>query len=264
MNIVITEMRLLAAFIFESGERVMLRQGERFDQLFRERMEIIQSKDAFAFSVDALLMANFMRLTKRDKRIMDLCSGNGIIPLLLSHRTGSLIEGMEIQGRLVDMAQRSIGYNGKDHQITMHHLDMLDVKSYFTHSGYDAVCVNPPYFTKDQPMKHKGPHSIARHEVHIDLYGVIQTARYLIKNKGRLTIVHRAERSAEVISELHNQGFRVRRVQYVYNDPGAAVAMFVLIEAIFNSQAYGDVLPPFYIYNSDGAYSEGMLEVYYG
>ncbi|WP_411843014.1 tRNA1(Val) (adenine(37)-N6)-methyltransferase [Salinicoccus sp. HZC-1] len=241
----------------------MLKDGERLDELFRESMQIIQSREVFSFSVDALLLANFTRIVKRDQGIIDLCSGNGVIPLLLSHRTAKPIEAVELQEQLVNMAERSIGLNEKADQITMHHGDIKQIREMFDHSSFDVITVNPPYFTNNQPLKHLGPHSIARHEVHIDLKGVIGAVRFLVKNKGRLYMVHRAERSMEVISELSNAGFRIRRLQYVYNDRSSGTAMFVLMEAIFHSQAYVDVLPPFYIYDTDGEYSSEMLEVYY-
>ncbi|AKG75163.1 tRNA1(Val) (adenine(37)-N6)-methyltransferase [Salinicoccus halodurans] len=242
----------------------MLKKGERLDELFRESMQIIQSREVFSFSVDALLLANFTRIVKRDQKIIDLCSGNGVIPLLLSHRTKKPIEAVEIQGQLADMAERSIGLNEKTDQITMHTGDIKQIREMFTHSSFDVITVNPPYFTNNQPLKSMGPHSIARHEVHIDLASVVEAARFLVKNKGRLYMVHRAERSMEVINELSNAGFRIRRLQYVYNDKRSETALFVLIEAIFHSQAYADIFPPFYIYETEGEYSRGMLEVYYG
>ncbi|MCC4722740.1 tRNA1(Val) (adenine(37)-N6)-methyltransferase [Salinicoccus sp. RF5] len=242
----------------------MLKDGERVDELFRESMKIIQSKAVFSFSVDALLLANFTRFLKRDRSIIDLCSGNGIIPLLLSHRTALPIEGVELQPELVDMAERSIVMNGKESQVRVSQGDIRNVREMYEHSSFDVITVNPPYFTNNQPLKNKGPHSIARHEIHIDLKGVIGAARFLVKNKGRLYMVHRAERSMEVVNELFNAGFRVRRLQYVYNDMTSGTALFVLIEAIFNSQAYADVLPPLYIYDLQGNYTEEMLAVYYG
>ncbi|MEY8561429.1 tRNA1(Val) (adenine(37)-N6)-methyltransferase [Jeotgalicoccus halotolerans] len=242
----------------------MLKPYERIDELFRENMHIIQSSETFSFSVDALLLANFVKINKRDNRIMDLCSGNGIIPLLLSSRAAKPIDAVEIQSLLADMAERSIDMNGKSDQITMYNADIKSLKTSMKHSSYDVITVNPPYFTSNQPLKDKGPQSIARHELHIDLKGIVEACRYLITNKGRLYMVHRAERSAEVFTELHNQGFRVRRVQYVYNDTNSRTAMFIVVEAIFNSNAYADILPPFYIYKADQVYSDEMLEVYYG
>ncbi len=242
----------------------MLKKNERIDQLFRENMQIIQSSETFSFSVDALLLSDFVKLKKRDKKIMDLCSGNGIIPLLLSHRTNRPIEAIEIQAQLCDMAERSFNINNKENQITIHNLDIKEVRNHFEHSTFDVITVNPPYFTNDQPLKHIDAASAARHEIHIDLNGIVAACRYLICNKGRLYMVHRAERSAEVFTSLHNNGFRVRRTQYVYNDENSSEAMFVVLEAIFNSKAYVDILPPFYIYKLDKTYSEEMLEVYYG
>ena len=90
----------------------MLEPHERIDELFRENMKIIQSREVFSFSVDALLLANFVTLRKSDA-VIDLCSGNGIIPLLLSHRTDALINAIEIQPTLVDMARRSFEMNDK-------------------------------------------------------------------------------------------------------------------------------------------------------
>ncbi|WP_245696720.1 tRNA1(Val) (adenine(37)-N6)-methyltransferase [Lacicoccus qingdaonensis] len=242
----------------------LLKDGERLDELFRESMQIIQSRSVFSFSVDALLLADFTKITKRDKKIMDLCSGNGIIPLLLSHRTSLPIDAVEIQEVLVDMAERSFDLNEKSSMLTIHNIDIKNIKSHFEHSSYDVITVNPPYFTNDQPLKTLGPHSIARHEVMIDLEGIIAAARYLIKNKGRLYMVHRAERSEEVTYQLMQNGFRVKKKQFVYNDPASRTAMFVVLEAAFHSQAYVDILQPFYIYGPDNKYSKAMLEVYYG
>lgn len=242
----------------------MLKPHERIDELYREKMRIIQSSETFSFSIDALLLGNFVKINKRDNRIMDLCSGNGIIPLLLSYRTMQPIDAVEIQDVLVDMAERSIQMNEKMNQITMYNLDIKTLKTSMEHSSYDVITVNPPYFTSNQPLKDKGHQSIARHELHIDLKGIVEACRYLISNKGRLYMVHRAERSAEVFTELHKHGFRVRRAQYVYNDVNSKTAMFIVLEAIFNSNAYADILPPFYIYNADKTYSNEMLEVYYG
>lgn len=242
----------------------LLKEDERLDELYRENMKIIQSRSVFSFSVDALLLANFTKISRQDRTIMDLCSGNGVVPMLLSHRTALPIDAVEIQEQLVDMAKRSFELNDKAGQLAMYNIDIKNIKEHFKHSTYDVITVNPPYFTNDQPLKVLGPHSIARHEVMIDLEGVVKAARYLIKNKGRLYMVHRAERSAEVIFCLMNNGFRIKTQQYVYNGPNSKNAMFVIVEALFHSQAYVDVLPSFYIYEAEDRYSKEMLEVYYG
>ena len=69
----------------------MLMANERYDFLLKEKLEIIQNDDVFSFSTDALLLAHFTKVKKKDV-IMDLCSGNGVIPLLLSHKGNQFIE----------------------------------------------------------------------------------------------------------------------------------------------------------------------------
>ena len=103
----------------------MLKPSERIDELYREQMKIIQSSETFSFSVDALLLGDFVKLRKRDRNIMDLCSGNGIIPLLLSYRTDKKIDAVEIQERLCDMAERSVEMNGKTGQISVYNFCLL-------------------------------------------------------------------------------------------------------------------------------------------
>lgn len=242
----------------------MLKNTERIDELFREKMKIIQSDETFSFSVDALLLANFVTRTKSTKNIIDLCAGNGIVPLLLSHKTNAEIVGVEVQDRLVDMANRSIEMNDKSDQITMVEQDINDIKSEFKHSIADVVTVNPPYFKNNQPVHQNTHHQIARTEVLITLEEIIKASKYLIKNKGKLYMVHRAERIGEVIEYMHKHGFRVSRMQFVYSTKHSKKALFVLVEAIFNSDAFVKVESSFYIYNHDRTYTEEMLEVYYG
>lgn len=241
----------------------MLKENERIDELFREQMKIIQSDETFSFSVDALLLAEFVKPKKRVKEIVDLCSGNGIVPLLLSHKTNAYITGVEIQKRLIDMANRSIKMNKKAEQIEMVELDINNIYEHFKHSIADVITVNPPYFKNNQPIHKNTHHQIARSEILINLEAIIKACRYLIKNKGKIYMVHRAERSGEVIEYMHNYGFRVSRMQFVYSTKNSKYALFVLIEAIFNSDAFVKVEPPFYIYNNDRTYTKEMLQIYY-
>ena len=242
----------------------MLKENERLDELYRENMQIIQSEETFSFSIDALLLANFVHVTKRVKTIADFCTGNGIIPLLLSYKTKKPITGIEVQERLVDMAKRSIALNDKSTQIEIEHLDLNDVKLKYNHSVFDLITVNPPYFKNNQPTHSLTHHEIARSEVLIDLKGIIKAARYLINNKGKFYMVHRSERVHEIISLLHEHNFTVSKLQFVYSKRTNETAHFVLVESIFNSTALVKVLPPLYIYDENGAYTKEVKKIYYG
>lgn len=242
----------------------MLKENERFDQLLKENLSIIQNEDVFSFSTDALLLAHFTQLRAKDK-IMDLCSGNGVIPLLLSHRTATAIEAVEIQEVLVDMAVRTIRYNDLVSQIKMHHMDLKDVGNTFLPSQFDVVTCNPPYFRENQSYQHlKEAHRIARHEVLCTFMDCVRAANHLLKQGGKMVIVQRADRLADVIVDMRMGGIEPKRLISIYSKKSKAQAITVIVEGIKGGKPGLKIQPPFYIYDEDGSYSSQMQEVYYG
>ncbi|CAM5547299.1 hypothetical protein [Bacillus safensis FO-36b] [Bacillus safensis subsp. safensis] len=127
---------------------VSLREDERLDYLLAEDMKIIQSKTVFAFSLDAVLLAKFAYVPIQKGEIIDLCTGNGIVPLLLSTRSKASITGVEIQERLFDMAKRSVEYNQLAHQIELIHGDLIDMPERYGNHKVDVITCNPPLFVK--------------------------------------------------------------------------------------------------------------------
>ena len=242
----------------------MLKENERFDKLLKENLSIIQNEDVFSFSTDALLLAHFTQLRAKDK-IMDLCSGNGVIPLLLSHRTATAIEAVEIQEVLVDMAVRTIRYNDLASQIKMHHMDLKDVGNTFLPSQFDVVTCNPPYFRENQSYQHlKEAHRIARHEVLCTFMDCVRAANHLLKQGGKMVIVQRADRLADVIVDMRMGGIEPKRLIPIYSKKSKAQAITVIVEGIKGGKPGLKIQPPFYIYDEDGSYSSQMQEVYYG
>ena len=158
---------------------VQLRGDERLDYLLAEDLRIIQSPSVFAFSLDAVLLAKFINVPFQKGKIVDLCSGNGIVPLLLSTRTKASTEGVEIQERLYDMACRSVGYNQLSEQIKMIHGDLKDIAKTIGYSKYDVVTCNPPYFpTPSHEEINKNEHyAIARHEIMCTLEDVVRVSQ---------------------------------------------------------------------------------------
>ena len=85
---------------------------ESLTDLGLSHWKVLQKKQGFRFSLDAVLLAHFAPL-KNHWRICDLGSGCGVIPLLLSSRAEDLvIDGVELQAELADMAARSLQLNG--------------------------------------------------------------------------------------------------------------------------------------------------------
>lgn len=249
-------------FFIREGK--MLKENERFDQLLKENLSIIQNDDVFSFSTDALLLAHFTQLRAKDQ-IMDLCSGNGVIPLLLSSRTTMTIEAIEIQDALVDMAVRTIQYNDLVSQIKIHHMDLKDVGSTFLPSQFDVVTCNPPYFRENQSYQHlKEAHRIARHEVMCTFKDCVRAANHLLKQGGKMVIVQRADRLADVIVDMRTGGIEPKRLIPIYSKKSKTQAITVIVEGIKGGKPDLKLQSPFYIYNDDGTYSSEMNGVYYG
>lgn len=241
----------------------MLKTNERLDRLLKEQLDIIQNDEVFSFSTDALLLGHFTPALKKGK-IMDLCSGNGIIPLLLSYKSHVPIEAVEIQHELVDMARRSVMHNGLEQQITIHEMDLKDAGMHFTPSQYTLVTCNPPYFRGNQSFQHlKEAHRIARHEVMCSLDDCVTAARHLLKEGGRLMMVHRADRLVDCMTAMRECGIEPKKIWTIYSRKNKPQAITVVIEAVKGGRPDCRIMPPFYIYDGDD-YSAEMKAVYYG
>ncbi|UDI79144.1 tRNA1(Val) (adenine(37)-N6)-methyltransferase [Staphylococcus taiwanensis] len=241
----------------------MLKNHERYDYLIKENLQIIQNDDVFSFSTDALLLAHFTKVRKNDK-VLDLCAGNGVIALLLSAKGSQQIESIEIQEQLVGMAERSFKYNHLNERLYMHHMDLKEVTKRFKPSQYTLVTCNPPYFKNNQLHQHqKEAHKIARHEVKCTLEDCMLAARHLLKQGGRLMMVHRADRLMDVLTEMRKANIEPKRVVFIYSKIGKS-AVTIVVEGRKDGKQGLEIAPPFYIYNQDGAYSDEMRDVYYG
>ena len=241
----------------------MLRDNERLDCLLKENLEIIQNDEVFSFSTDALLLGHFTHLRKNDK-VMDLCSGNCVIPLLLSYKGQQPIDAIEIQPQLVDMAKRSILHNHLTDRIHMYEMDLKEVRQNFTPSQYTVVTCNPPYFKTTQMHQHqKEAHKIARHEVLCTLEDCVEAARHLLKQGGRLMMVHRAERLMDVLSAYRAARIEPKRLTLVYSKQDKD-AHAIIVEGRKDGKAGLEIQSPFYMYQDDGEYTPEMRAIYYG
>ncbi|ARJ51031.1 tRNA1(Val) (adenine(37)-N6)-methyltransferase [Staphylococcus lutrae] len=241
----------------------MLQPGERLDYLIREDLRIIQNDAVFSFSTDALLLGHFTKVRKRD-RILDMCAGNGVIPLLLSAKGENMITGVEIQPQLVDMAQRSIQYNQLTSRITMRELDINALIQEYAPAHFDLITCNPPYFKANQLNQHQlEAHKIARHEIYCTLDDCFRVSQHLLKEGGRIVMVHRAERLLDVFESMRRYRIEPKRLHMIYSKPGKA-AQTIVIEGRKGGRQGLDIAPPFYIYDAQHVYTEEMKAIYYG
>lgn len=244
---------------------VELHGDERLDYLLDERMKIIQSPSVFNFSLDAVLLANFVYVPIQKGTLLDLCTGNAVIPLLLSERTKGTITGVEIQERIYDMAVRSIQYNGLEHRLSVIHGDINDMPKVLGNAGFDVVTCNPPYFpTPSETEYNENPHlAIARHEIYCTLEDVVRVSSTLVRHGGKVAFVHRPERLLDIVTLMRQYKIEPKRMRFVYPKAGKE-ANTLLVEGIKYGKAGLKILPPLYVYKENNEYTEEMLEILYG
>jgi len=189
------------------------------DVLHSKGLPIVQSDDSFRYSLDSLLLAYYTPLTKSDKRIVDLCSGNVPIPLYLSLRTTANIDAVDHHRPAYENAIQSIRMNQKENQITPHLLDVKECYQTLGHDCYDVVTCNPPYFSTAKPsvVSQSTTQASARHETTLTLEDVLIAAKRLLKNKGVLSMVHRVERLDELFSLCQQHRLVVKTLRFVHS-----------------------------------------------
>ncbi|MFU0791244.1 tRNA1(Val) (adenine(37)-N6)-methyltransferase [Virgibacillus proomii] len=245
---------------------VEIYDNERLDYLLaEERMKIIQSPEVFSFSLDAVLLANFAYVPIKRGKILDLCTGNGVIPLLLSRKTKAKITGVELQERIYDMAVRNVKLNRLTEQIDMIHEDLKKLQPILGQSSFDAVTCNPPYFPTPLQSEHnENPYlTIARHEVYCTLEDVVKACKLYVRPGGKVSMVHRPGRLVDIISLFRKYKLEPKRLQLVYSKQGREANM-LLIEGTRDGKADLKILPPLYIYNEAGDYTKEAKEIIYG
>lgn len=240
----------------------IIRDDETIDDLQLKGIKIIQKKSGFRFGVDAVLLANFSKVRK-NARVIDLCSGTGIIPFILSGKTEARnILGIEIQEEFVEMANRTSKFNNLEHQVTFIQEDLTNVKFLKTLEKVDVVTVNPPYKLHNAGIININDKSaIARHEICCTLEDVIIAARILLKDNGRFFMVHRPERIVDILTLMRKHKIEPKRVRFVHPKPNKAPNI-VLVEGQRDGGAFFKFEDPLYVHLDNGDYSEEIKEIY--
>ncbi|THE11447.1 tRNA1(Val) (adenine(37)-N6)-methyltransferase [Bacillus timonensis] len=244
---------------------VQLHDGERLDHLLAENLRIIQSPSVFAFSLDTVLLARFVYVPIQKGKIIDLCTGNGVIPLLLSGRSKAEITGVEIQERIYDMAKRSIEYNDLSKQLSIIHGDIKDMPEKLGRGKFDVVTCNPPYFpTPKADEINKNEHlAIARHEIYCTLEDVVRVSSQLVKQGGKVAFVHRPGRLMDILTLMRQYRVEPKRLQFVHPRLGKE-ANTILVEGIKQGSADLKILPPLYVYDEHNEYTKEIRTILYG
>lgn len=245
---------------------VQLSKDERIDYLLAdESMRIIQSKEVFSFSLDAILLAHFTYVPIKRGKILDLCTGNGVIPLLLSRRSQAKMTGVEIQRRLFDMAVRNMELNNLSNRIHVIHEDLNHLQGQLSHSSFDVVTCNPPYFkSPKETERNLNEHlMIARHEVLCTLEEVVQACKRYVRPGGKVAMVHRPERLVDILTLLREHRIEPKRMRLVYPKVNRE-ANTLLVEGIRDGKPGLIIEDPLYVYTKDGEYTKEAGAIIYG
>lgn len=246
----------------ENDAECFLRPGERIDDLQRNNLRIIQNEEKFCFGMDAVLLSGFARI-KAGERVLDMGTGTGIIPILLSAKTeAEHLTALEIQEESADMARRSVALNGLQEKIEIVTGDIKEASHLFGRAVFDAVTCNPPYMNDRHGLKNPElPKAIARHEVLCSLEDVVREAAAVLKPNGRFYMVHRPFRLAEIFAMLQKYKLEPKGMRLVYPFVDKEPNM-VLLECLKGGKSMIKIAPPLIVYQKPGVYTEEIYSVY--
>ena len=225
---------------------------ERLDDVLGYDLKIYQNSSYFSFSLDSIILANYANIRLRDKNIVDFCTGNGVIPLIVSKRTKNNIVGVEIQEKLAKLATKSVDYNKLSDRITIVNEDVKEFSRKHLNE-FDLVLCNPPYFKVEDKSSFNESYEkmIARHEITFNLEDLCKCCKKVLKDNGNLYIVHRSDRLIDIIETLRKHNLEPKRIRFVYENVSKESTL-VLVEAQKCGSVGLKVDSPIILYNLDG------------
>ena len=242
--------------------QVDLMENERLDDLQRNGLKIIQKTDGFCFGMDAVLLSGFATV-KPGEKVLDMGTGTGIIPLLLSAKTkGEHFTGLEIQDVIADMAARSVNLNHLEEKIEIVNGDIKEASRIFGAASFDVVTTNPPYMNDAHGLKNPTEvKAISRHEVLCTLEDVVREGAKVLKSGGRMYMVHRPHRLIEIITAMKQYKLEPKRMKMVHPFLDKEANM-VLIEAVKGGGSWLKMEAPIVVYQEPGVYTDEIWEIY--
>lgn len=228
-----------------------------------KNIKIIQDKKYFNFSLDSVLLPNFVTLTPNTKMILDLCSGNLPIPLILSTKTNANIYAVELQKEIYDLAKETLKINNLENRIILYNDNAKNMINKFETDTFDLITCNPPYFKYNNTslINDNIVKSIARHEIEIKIEDIIKISKKLLKNGGSLSLVHRTDRLIEIIELMRQNNIEPKRIRFIYPKENTE-SNLILIDGRKNGNPGLKILSPLVVHNNDGSYTEEVLKMF--
>ena len=229
------------------------------DLLGYKNIKIYQNTQMFSFSLDSVLLANFVNINKKICNILDIGTGNAPIPLILSQKTDANIVGVEIQEDVYALAIKSIKYNNLNSQITIINDDINNKYKEWNSESFDIITCNPPFFKVTENVKFNESvyKRYARHEITLNIDQIFQIAKKLLKNNGSINIVHRPDRLVEILITMKKNNIEPKRLKFIYPRINENANM-VLIEGVKMGKSGVKIESPLIVHDKDGNYTEDV------
>ena len=227
-----------------------------------DNLKIVQNSKWFSFSLDSVLLANFVKVNNK-KKIIDFCTGNAPIPLFLSTKVKSKIIGVELQKEIYELALKSIKINHLEDRIKIINDDVKNISNLYETDTFDLITCNPPYFkvsNKSNTNLDKTK-SIARHELYLNLDDIFKCAKKILKNNGRIAIVHRTDRLIDIITTMKKYNIEPKRIKFIYPFKNSK-SNIVLIEGSKNGNVGLIVEDSIIVHNDDGSYTDYVDNIF--
>ena len=242
---------------------ITLKENERIDDLEFKNLKIIQNKDGFCFGIDSVLLSDFAKNISKGSEIMDLGTGTGILPILLSAKTlNTNFVGVEIQKDVAEMAERSVKFNSLENKIEIINLNILNLKDKYKRGSFDVVVTNPPYKKINTGVVNDNDKKlISRHEITASLEDFLDISSYLLKDFGEFYMVHRPERLVDILSLMRKKNIEPKKIKFVYPNKNRRPNM-VLIKGVNKGKPFLEFEDNLYVYDDDGKYTKEILKIY--
>lgn len=242
---------------------IVLKSGERIDDLQINNLKIIQNENWFCFGIDSVLLSDFSKSIKNNSKIIDLGTGTGIISILLTAKTNpESIIGVEIQPEVADMAKRSIYLNKLENKVDIINEDIRNLDKKLHLSEFDAIVTNPPYMKENTGLKNENNTKlISRHEIKCTLEDIAKISSKLLKNHGEIYMVHRPDRLVDIMQIFRQYNLEIKEMRLVFPKENEQ-ANLVLIKAVKNGKPFLKINKPLYVYEKTGKYTDEILKIY--
>ncbi len=235
--------------------------GETLDAFYHGRVRVLQRKKGYRFSVDAPLLADFIR-TREEDQALEIGTGSGIIALLLSVKPFRRLTALEIQPGLADLARRNVALNGLGDRIEVAEVDL---RTYEPGRTFDLVFSNPPYIKKATGfLSASAEKSAAKHELHGTIGEILEKATAWLAPGGRACFVYPEKRRPDLLASAAKSGLGVRRLRFVHPRDGEPANLFLVELGKGEGSGEPELMPPLVLYGPDGRYTPAAEAVFAG